>query len=480
MMPQVAAARVLRWSLVLAGYDYTLRYRKSGDHGNADAMSRLPLPTTSADASECSTDIVLFVEQGQRLCTADDLQRATRQDPCLAKVVICLQSGNWPKPLTSDLVPYQRRAVELSIVNGLVMWGQRVIVPASLRDTVKAELHEGHFGGSHMKALARSYVWWPNLDGELESTAAACSLCQQYAHAQPKTAAHPWPVESRPWTRLHIDYAGPVDGWMLLIIVDAYSRWIEAIPTHSITSVTTCKLLRHVFATHGLPEVLVSDNGPCFASDEFGSFCTANGIRHLRTAPYHPASNGLAERAVQTVKQGLLKQQGDDIHIRLDRFLLNYRRTPQSTTNTTPAELLFCRAIRTRLDWLRPSLESAIHAKQEKWSCVNKRDRPPFECGDSIMARNYGAGPRWMPAVVADKRSPHSILVKSHSGVHHRHPDQLISRKSDATFDVPSLDDDDDWQLPSAKDTMVPDTQPPQPDLRRSSRVRREPDRLTY
>ena len=221
------------------------------------------------------------------------------------------------------------------------MWGQRVIIPLSLWNKVKHELHEGHFGSQHMKSLARSYVWWPSMDSELEAMVAACGDCNHAAKDPPKTAIHPWPMTHKPWTRLHVDYAGPVEGWMLLIVVDSYSKWIDALPTHSTTMQVTTKLLEQLFAIHGLPEVIVSDNGTCFSSSEFSSFCSANGIRHLTSAPYCPASNGLAEKAVQTIKGGLKKQQGVDILQRLAWFLLNYRRSPQSTTSCAPAELLF-------------------------------------------------------------------------------------------------------------------------------------------
>ena len=129
---------------------------------------------------------------------------------------------------------------------------------------------------------------------------------------------------------------------MISIIIDAYSKFIDAhVMTSSTTSATVVKL-RQTFATHGLPHVLVSDNGPCFTSDEFAKFYTMNGIKHTRVSPYHPASNGLAERAVQTVKEGLRKTTGD-LETRLSRFLAQYRLTPQTTTGQAPSELLMNR-----------------------------------------------------------------------------------------------------------------------------------------
>lgn len=121
------------------------------------------------------------------------------------------------------------------------------------------------------------------------------------------------------------------------------SKWIEAIAVNNGTSATTIEKLRMVFATHGLPDVLVSDNGTCFTSEEFGEFLRRNGIRHRTSALYHPSSNGLAERAVQTVKSGLIKMKGDTVETRLSRFLFKYRVTPQSVIGLSPAEMLMNR-----------------------------------------------------------------------------------------------------------------------------------------
>ena len=109
------------------------------------------------------------------------------------------------------------------------------------------------------------------------------------------------------------DYAGPIQGKMLLVAVDAHSKWIEVSVVNSVTSAITIQKLRSMFATHGLPRVVVSDNGSVFTSNEFQEFITKNGVHHIRIAPYHPASNGLAERAVQTLKEGLKKLSNGDL-----------------------------------------------------------------------------------------------------------------------------------------------------------------------
>ena len=140
-----------------------------------------------------------------------------------------------------------------------------------------------------------------------------CAECQKHQNSPTKAPMHPWEWPKRAWSRIHIDYAGPIKGKMILVIVDAHSKWIEALTVNAATSNATIGKLQSVFTTHGLPEVIVSDNGTAFSSEEFKAFVQKNGIRHLTSAPYHSASNRLAERAVQTLKSALKKDQVESV-----------------------------------------------------------------------------------------------------------------------------------------------------------------------
>ena len=175
------------------------------------------------------------------------------------------------------------------------------------RNLLLQELHETHPGGSQMKSLARGYIWWPGLDLDLENEVKRCSVCQSLRNNPSPAPVHPWEWTAKPWSRLHLDYAGPFMGKIFLLIVDAHSKWMDVHLTHTSTSQITVDKLRQTFATFGLPGMIVTDNGPSFTSKEFQSFMTENGIIHKKSSPYHPATNGLAERAVQTFKCGLKK-----------------------------------------------------------------------------------------------------------------------------------------------------------------------------
>ena len=146
-----------------------------------------------------------------------------------------------------------------------------------------------------MKSLTRAYNWWPKLDRDIESLARACMTCQQTCALPSKVPLHPWEWPSQPWNRLHLDFAGPFLGHMYLVIIDALSKYIQLM--NSITSETTIAKLKDIFATHELPQKIVKDNGTSFTSSTFKAFWEQNGLKHICSAPYHPSSNGLAERA---------------------------------------------------------------------------------------------------------------------------------------------------------------------------------------
>ena len=156
---------------------------------------------------------------------------------------------------------------------------------------------------------------------------------------------------------------------MYLLVIDAHSKWPEIIEMKSTTATKTIDEMRKLFASHGLPEQLVSDNGPQFLSDEFATFTKMNGIKHIKSAPYHPATNGAAERLVQTFKKAMRagEHDGRTHSQRLPGFLLLYHSTPHLTTpHEAPSQLFLKRPLRTRFDLLKPDVNSSVCLEQAK------------------------------------------------------------------------------------------------------------------
>ena len=264
-----------------------------------------------------------------------------------------------------------------------------------------------------MKSLARMYVWWPQISQAIEEAVRSCPEFQLNQAIPPTAPLHPWSWPSRPWAQLHLDYAGPVKGKMYLVLIDAHSKWIEVFPTQTATSAAVIDELRAVFAQFGLPEPIVSDNRPCFSSTEFKTFLQNNGVKHLALAPYHPASNGLAERAVQIVKKGLKKVQAGSIQERLAKILMAYRLTPQSTTGVSPAKLLLDKQPRTRLYLLKPNIAECVERQQCKHKGQHnvKVGERVFEVGDEVFVCSHRQGELWLPGVIRQKTGPVSFVV---------------------------------------------------------------------
>lgn len=163
-----------------------------------------------------------------------------------------------------------------------------------------------------------------------------------------------WSFPEKPWSRIHVDFAG---------MVDAFSKWVKVHPVLSPSAEATfhCSGL---FSQHGLPDSIVSDDGPPFVSSQYAEFLRRNGSRRMLIPPYHPASNGAAERVVPTIKDKLKKSAPGDLKTQLARLLLQYRTTPHEVTGRAPCELLMGRKVKTPLDCLRPNIRTTVQLKQ--------------------------------------------------------------------------------------------------------------------
>ena len=483
--PSMASSRMQRWALSLLAYEYEINYRPGNQNGNADSLSRLPLPDVPT-TTPIPGDIINLMEHiNASPVDASKLKLWTDRDPVLSRVKQFVLNG-WPANVQSaDLQPYFTRKDELRVQAGCVMWGARVIVPSKGRDEVMSILHDSHPGIVRMKGLARSHVWWPKMDQALEACVKGCNTCQEQRKMPTTAALHPWEWPSRPWARLHIDYAGPFMGKMFLIIIDAHSKWLDVHCVNTATAETTIAKLKSTFATHGLPEMIVSDNGTMFTSQEFKIFTQRNGIRHVTSAPYHPSSNGLAERAVQTFKQGMKKQRQGTVETKVARFLLSYRTTPQTTTGETPAQLRWGRSLRTHVDLLKPNVATTIAtAQMQQKSQHDQHSKPrPFSVGDTVYARNYSGNGKWIPGRIVEVTGPVSVKVELENGTTiRRHHDQILARNAaDPVHEFPFTLDQPDLLMGEE-----PEHEPQQDDLEQNrglvrnypARVRAPPDRF--
>ena len=248
----------------------------------------------------------------------------------------------------------------------------------------------------------------------------------------------------------------------------------------------------------------MSDNGPQFISEEMHQFLATNGVKHIRSAPYHPSTNGAVERLVQTVKHALKSghQRGVPLEQTLATFLLQYRTTPHATTGVTPASLFLGCDLRTHLDLLKPDVGARVRQQQgcqKKYHDLHSHSRE-FAVGQSVWVRNMREGPRWVPATVVERLGPISYLIRVHNqelwrrhvdhirdGVELPHSTECSPSQEDGAFlsvSFPSTSEvtsepEDSNATPSDREPDIQNSSSTdQTEPRYPSRVRRRPDRF--
>ena len=209
-IPSIAAMRMQRWATRLCAYQYHIKYRSSGEHSNADALYRLPRPDILDGATVDRADGFQLDQLEPLPVTAEVIRQHTANDYILQRVYSLILSGRSMKGVDEDIQPYCRVFNELSLTQGCIMRGHRVVVPQTLRMQILQELHEGHLGIVKMKEIARNYIWWPGLVQDIESLARSCAPCNTTRNSPP-SYHHSWEYRTAPWQRVHIDFAGPIN-----------------------------------------------------------------------------------------------------------------------------------------------------------------------------------------------------------------------------------------------------------------------------
>ncbi|XP_055622533.1 uncharacterized protein K02A2.6-like [Toxorhynchites rutilus septentrionalis] len=300
-VPIHTANRLKRWALTLLGYDFDIEFVSTNNFGYADVLSRL-ISSHERPGEEFVVASVNIKPDQQCILdstiehlpvTFDMVQKATSADPMLQRLIQYINSG-WPKNGKSiqnvALQTFVHRRESLYVVQGCVMMMERLVIPECFRKKLLKQLHRGHPGIERVKAIARSIIYWPKIDDDITEYIRSCTSCANAKKSPPQAEPHPGQTAEGPWERIHVDYAGPIDGY--LVIVDSFSKWPEMFQTKSTTASSTIGFLTESFARFGVPKVIVSDNGTQFTGFEFRSFREKLGIINFRTAPFHPQSNG--------------------------------------------------------------------------------------------------------------------------------------------------------------------------------------------
>lgn len=274
------------------------------------------------------------------------MQKATEQDTVLQTLKTTVLVG-WPEQKSQVPIPireYWNYRDEISLHNGILFKCQPIIIPQVIRPEIIARSHASHLGIESCLRKARDSVFWPGMSSEIKEVVLQCSVCAEF---QPKNHKEPMQtskVPDRPWSRVAIDLF-TLHKKEYVILVDYYSDFVEVQEIADTTSLTIIQFLKEQFSRHGIPDVLVSDNGSQLVSHEFRRFAEEWEFKHVTSSPHHHTSNGKAESAGKVTKNLFKKALRDGRDPWL--ALLEYRNTPVETIGSSPAQRLMSRRTKT-------------------------------------------------------------------------------------------------------------------------------------
>lgn len=435
----IFVTRIQRYVLDLSIYDFEIRYRPSAKMGNADFCSRFPLPQLIPN--EIHTDFVRSINFSKNIpLDYVKVANATKNDEFLLKVISYMKNG-WPDRIDKHFFNVFANHHDIEIIDDCLLYQDRVVIPKELQKPVLNLLHGNHSGIVKMKRLARQSVYWFGINSQIEEFVKECEVCNSMAVVSKRKVESEWIPTTRPFSRIHVDFFH-FSSHTFLLIVDSYSKWVEI---EWMKTGTECgKVLKKLvafFARFGLPDVLVSDGGPPFNSFAFVCFLENQGIKVFKSPPYHPASNGQAERFVRTVKDVLKKFLLEpeflnlELEDQINLFLINYRNNSISADGHFPSEKVFAYIPKTLIDLLNPKKHfkklllkpAKTFNDDNQLEVVSKLKRKdPLDDlmeGDAIWYQNHKPGhlAKWVKAIYLKQISQNlfqvligSVVVTAH------------------------------------------------------------------
>jgi transposase InsO family protein len=424
----------------LMRYSYQVIYTAGKNLTAADSLSRAPTGTPEKADLQLETDARVFVQSvidGLPASTGRLLEiKAKQQADQVCRQIMEYCRFGWPdkSKINHQVRQYYPIRDDLTVEEGLLLYGTRLVIPEEMRKEILEKLHDGHQGIVKCRAMAKCSVWWPGVSQQVQSMVENCGTCEKERKNRPEPLK-PSKVPDYPWQTVGMDLF-EWEGQEYLLVVDYFSRNIElAHLRSSTTSETVINHFKSIFARHGIPEIVHSDNGPQFASRAFEKFADKYGFTHETSSPHHHEGNGEAERAVATVKNFLAK--AEDPYL----ALLQYRATPLQN-GYSPAEMSMGRRLRTRVPVFPTSLVpvwpaladmKAASAAQKEVQKKNFDRRhkvvqlPVLKPGDPVWVKE----PREERAEILRPVGPRSYVVQTPKGKLRRNRRHL-NRRLDA------------------------------------------------
>ena len=430
-----------------------------------DALSRAYLPNTKEDDKSLEYQVHLLVSN---LPISEpklrEMQNATENDQVLQKLKKLISDGfpDSKSSMPAELIPYFQVRSELSIMEGLIFEGDKIVIPESLQKEMKERIHMGHVGIEHCKALAWQLMYWPNINADTTNMVSNCSACLENHRYHQKEPLIAHEVPTAPWHKLGMDLFS-FKGQDYLIVVDYFSNYPEVCLLNDTHSSSVIRKLKSIFQCFSIPKVVISDNGPQFSSHQFMRFAKEWDFTHDPSSPKHAKSNGMAESAVKTVKSLFKKahQNKEDPYL----ALMAHHSTPSSNDNKSPYEKLFNRPMQTLLPDLRnikhkitqhTDLPAKLNPKfiERQKFYHNRSSKELAEIPTSSTVRIHN-GKNWptKAKVIEKATSPRSYVIETEAGqtLRRNHCRDLL--KTSESFS--RTEGDDDFPIPESSRTTM-------------------------
>lgn len=336
-LPKFTSARIQRWAIELMAFDYEIEFVPGKTHKAADAMTRLNF---ESDEFIDNDENINILHWENNLISLNTIKEETKHDVTLQGIYQRILKNKWNNCSQKEK-PFKQIRQTLCIQDGIIVKENVPVIPSSLRKSIIQTVHSTHMGIKATKHLIKLEAWWPGCANDVERFIRECDVCNESKPKIQKELNH-WPVEEKPWSRIHIDHAFLDEFGSHLIIVDSFSGWPEIIKVSSRSVESTIDALRCVFSRLGVPNYVVSDNAAEFCSNEFYEWLKKIGCTPIKAPPYHPQSNGTAERMVRSIKTILntWRKELGPFKSYLQKALMQYRAIPHGERSTSASQLM--------------------------------------------------------------------------------------------------------------------------------------------
>ena len=439
-----APMRLQRMMLRLQRYNLDVVYKPGSQMFVADHLSRAFLSETDPDDEDVQV-FALELETMDPLSTVNisseslpRLQKTTEEDPVLQTLKNTILVG-WPdrkEEVPLNIRDYWNFRGELTLHNGILFKNQRVIIPRAMRPELTVRAHSSHQGIEACIRRAKDVVFWPAMSKDIQEAVEKCEVCAEFQNNNSKQPMQSHEIPGRPWSRVSSDLF-TLNSRDYIVLADSYSDFIEVGELRSTISSDVILFLKQQFSRHGIPDVLVTDNGPQFSSSEFTTFSSTWEFKHVTSSPTHAKSNGKAESAVKVVKKVFKKAHRDNKDPWL--ALLDQRNTPTQGVGSSPAQRLMSRRTRTLLpisaNLLYPKVEEGVtkklKVKRQKAKSYHDRSSivlPELEIGQEVRV----AGQRnktWEEGTCVEKLSNRSYMVQVNGAIIRRNREALKPKR---------------------------------------------------